>query len=157
MGVDNPELIQFDQALNNYTQKVGFVRLLHNTEITKYLEYNREDLQRLSPNECLEVAHLLIRESAFIQQQINQNNAKINWIDAKINKKTAEKWGEFDKYMPFEQKKMCTIQSDDSLMELYKTKLTLSTQNDLVLYIPTYLRALADNLQEISRSKRSKI
>lgn len=154
--VKNPELTKFENSLEIYNRKIGFTSLTHNPDIDRYMKCSREDLQRMSAGECLEVANLLIREATYIQQQINQNNAKINWIQARINKRTTEQWNDFDKYMPFEQKKMCAIQGDDSLLDLYKTYLTLSTQNELVLYIPTYLRALADNLLEISRVKRVK-
>jgi hypothetical protein len=155
--MEKPTIIeQLNHTTQSYFQRIGLSTIKHNSEVEKYLELSREDMSKLSANECVEIAHMLTRESLYLQQQINQNNSKIFWINAKIDATVAPRLNNYDKYMPHQSKKLCAIKDDDVLESLYKNLIQCQTQNELLAYLPTYIKNLSDTLIELSKIKRNK-
>jgi hypothetical protein len=146
--------VSTDQSINQYLEKVGLGAVTHNSSVPKYTELSQDELKRLSPNECTEIAYLLSREAFFIQKLINIHHARINTLHRKIDYLIAKKLGQYDPYMKYEQKKLCAIQDDDALQKMYEQIQEMQTKYELLLYIPTMLKNQTDTLVELSRVKR---
>ena len=143
-----------DEMLTAYSGKLGLGTMI-NQDVTKYLNITQEQLAKMSPDECMEAAFLLEREALFLQQEINNNQAQIDWITIRIKKTiTADVANYGGKYTPYEDRAVLAIKGNSYAAELdakaNKAKLNITKLN----YIPTHLKNIAATLTKCSFSKR---
>jgi hypothetical protein len=141
-------------SISQLYNRVGLGSSAHNSNIPKYLELSKEDLEKLSPTDCAEISYLLHRESIYIQKILNTNTATINRLNKKIDYLTINKLEKYNIYLKYEQKRLLAIKDSPELIELYTEVINRQTQNDAIMYIPNLLKNMAESLIEISRNKR---
>jgi len=113
------------------------------------------ELKKLTSFQCIEAAFILTREALYLQQQINQNHAKINYCNTHIDMEIKPLLDNYNKYLPYTQKRTNAINDNERTKKFAHIVLACHTQNELMSYLPTYLRALAETLIEFSKFKKT--
>ena len=83
-------LAKLDSVLDEYESSLGlpsFNDNFHDDTAKKYLQLTRNQIEKLTPDQCSEAALLLSSLAFHIQRSYNREIARINWAD-KILKST---------------------------------------------------------------------
>ena len=144
-----------EQALQYY-KGMGLPSLTVSHEADKYLHMNAQQMRALSRHECGEAAHFLLQECLYVQRQINQSKAKIDWCNAYIDSLICSTLSQFDRYVPKEIKRELAIKNNDTAIELNREVAKNTYDMNLISYVPTYLKSMSDvflKLQDIKRGE----
>lgn len=144
-----------EQNIREYLNKIKLGQLESSDEIQKYLSMNQEQLRRLSIEECNEIAFLLNKEALFIQKERNILNGKISWGNSTIDWIIVSRLSNYDKYIPYDAKRILAIKDDEYIKKLYGIVVQSQQYIESTTFITNQLKNLADNLVDLARSKRS--
>jgi hypothetical protein len=81
------ELQYWDDILDQYEQNLGlpeYAVSFASDEINTYLTMNRDSIEKLSPEDCAQIAYRLAQFSFHLQRSINREIARHNWSEEKI-------------------------------------------------------------------------
>ena len=151
------QMVQAESSLRKYLEKMNLESLQSSPEVCKYLNMNQEVLQKLSSQECLEGAHFLHIESAFIQKERNIQSGKISWANTTLNWIITKKLGDYDRFLPYEAKKILAVQENSYAQSLYMMIVQLQRMLDSTNFLPNQLNVIANTLMEIAKNKKGNI
>jgi hypothetical protein len=151
------QMVQVEVSLRKYLEKMNLECLQPSKESTKYLSMSQDVLQKLSSQECLEGAHLLHIESAYVQKERNVQAGKIAWANATLNWIITKKLGDYDRFLPFESKKILAVQENSYAQSLYTMITKLQRMLDSTNYLSQSLNNIASTLTELGKNKKGNI
>ena len=151
------QMVLAEESLRKHLEKMNLECLQPSKESTKYMTMSQDVLQKLSSQECLEGAHLLHIESAYIQKERNIQTGKIAWANATLNWIITKKLGDYDRFLPYEAKKILAVQENSYAQSLYMMITKLQRMLDSTNYLSQSLNNIASTLTELGKSKRGNI
>src|SRR5258708_1573069 len=86
---------KFDEALDKHDTSIGLVPSIFNDEVTPLLHMRREDISKLSADQCGENSYLLRQFGLHLQKSFNKEVAKVNWLDKKITEVICNEIGQY--------------------------------------------------------------
>lgn len=153
ISIEN-KLSQIESDCDNYLKSLG-VKIKHNPEFDKILEFNLDKLRLLDEEQCAEYATLAALYSLYIQTETNRHSRKLKWSNHNLDiviGKYSKNYG--DKFTKYEEKRagiICENQYASKLNEVIKeSTIYLESLN----FIARKIEAISNTLLELKRSKR---
>lgn len=152
-------LEKLDYSLEVYEESIG-LKGFTETDVSKFMSMNAEDLRKLSPEECVEGAYLLNQEALYVQHEINKYKAQLDWANSRINRAISKDVAQYSAgnskdYTPFEYKRINAIKGNSAAQPLQQVVDKAERIIARLSYIPNHLSKLASVLLDYRHNKMS--
>jgi len=157
MSKTSKEQVEYwDKILDEYESSVGLPKYTRDTlpedELNRYLTMNRDDLEKLTPSDCGEIAYRLSQFVFHLQRTINREIARYNWAEEEIKITIADEINNYKGY-GYVEKSLQAIKHNDKAHSLNQIKKYAKQRNDRLSYMANSLKNLSDILVSIQRNK----
>ena len=153
------ELNNWDKLLDEYEQSIGLSSyksdFVPESELNSYLSMNRDELEKLNPDDCAQISYRLAQFSFHIQRTINRELARYNWADETIKDTIADELNNYKGY-GYVEKAYQAIKHNDKAISLNKIKKYAKQRADRLSYLANGVKNLSDIVMSISKIKVSK-
>ena len=147
---------EWDDILDEYEKGIGLPAYeghqFSNDELEHYFSMDRKVLEKMTPQDCGEIAYRLGQFSFHIQRSINRELARLSWAEENIKEIIADEINTYKGY-GYLEKSMQAIKHNDSASALNKIKKYAKMRSDRLQYIANSIKNLSDILLNIQRSK----
>ena len=145
---------EVESLLLQYQKSLGIAPPLHTSDIGKYLNMTIEQIRKMSPEECAEASFAIAQQALYVQQETNKHNQRINWAKTNINMMVTQHIDQYgSKYTPFESRKILAIKDNEYTSKLYELATRAQQVVDMLAYVPSKIKFIADMLSEYKRTK----
>jgi len=152
------QLEYWDKILDEYENSIGLQTYKNNlfdtNEINSYLSMNRDELEKLVPEDCAQISYRLAQFSFHIQRTINREIARYNWAEEIIKETIADEINTYKGY-GYLEKSLQAIKHNDKAISLNKIKTYAKQRSDRLQYLANNIKNLSDILMSIQRIKFS--
>jgi len=135
-------------ALPEYTQTYG----VSEQEINNYLTMSRDEIEKLSPEDCAQISYRLAQFAFHVQRTINREIARQNWADESIKETIADEINNYKGY-GYIEKSLQAIKHNEKAQSLNNIKKFAKQRSDRLSYIANSLKNLSDIMLSIQRAK----
>lgn len=146
----------WDTILDEYEQSIGFEKYksdaFSETELQSYLTMNRDVLEKLTPEDCAQIAYRLAQFSFHVQRTLNREIARLNWSEETIKDVIAEEINNYKGY-GYMEKSLQAIKNNDKASALNKIKKYAKQRSDRLQYLAGNIKNLSDILLSIQKIK----
>lgn len=146
----------WDSVLDEYESTIGLDKynpnIFQNEELQKYLCMNRDELEKLTSEDCYQIAYRLSQFAFHIQRTINREIARINWAEETIKECICDEVNNYKGY-GYIEKATQAIKHNDKAASLNKIKKYAKQRSDRLYFLSTNIKNLSDILINISKSK----
>ncbi len=149
------KLEEIEQRIDEYSEQLKLSSITPSEDTAKYINLSREDINKLTADECHEAYYSLCKEALCIQYHANLLKTKINWATSCIDFMVADKLSSYDQYTPSAQKRILAIKENSAALKLQEFITNSQLKYNLIAYLPEQLKNIADSLKEIGRGKRN--
>lgn len=143
-----------EEALDEYEQKIGLPAFVENAiedDVRKYISMNRTQMEKLSVEDCAEIALLLGGFSFHLQRCLNREIARVGWADSRLKKlisgKENQYRGSWDSQ--FQQ----AIKGDDFAKDLLRLKNYAQQRVDRLTFLATSIKNMRDDFKNLQMAK----
>ena len=121
-------------------------------ELNEYLTMNRSMLEKLTPDDCGEIAYRLSQFGFHIQRTLNREIARYNWSDEKIKEVIADEINNYKGY-GYIEKSLQAIKHNEKAYALNTIKRYAKQRMDRLSYLANNIKNLSDIIISIQRNK----
>lgn len=150
------ELQYWDSVLDEYESSIGMSPYIDDNmpsdELNQYLTMNRNAIEKLTPDDCGEIAYRLSQFSFHIQRTINREIARYNWSDEKIKEIIADDLNNYKGY-GYVEKSLQAIKNNEKANSLNQIKRYAKQRIDRLSYIANGLKNLSDVIISVQKNK----
>jgi hypothetical protein len=151
------ELHHWDKILDEYENGIGMPSYTSNggiseEEINTYLSMSRDQIEKLSPEDCAQIAYRLTQFSFHVQRTINREIARLNWSEEVIKETIADEINEYKGY-GYIEKSYQAIKHNEKASALQNIKKYAKQRIDRLSYIANNLKNLSDIMLSIQKTK----
>lgn len=150
------EIKYWDDILDEYEQSIGLSSyqndLLPADELNQYLTMSRDMIEKLSPEDCAQIAYRLGQFSFHIQRTVNREIARYNWADETLKDVIADEINNYKGY-GYVEKSMQAIKHNDKAQSLNSIKKYAKQRSDRLSYIANSVKNLSDILLAVQKTK----
>ena len=149
------QMEKLDAALDEYETKVGLSGFSetheHESEVKKYMSMSREQMERLSLEDCAQAAILLAGFSFHLQRCFNRETARAKWAGNKIKSlisgKEAQYRGSWDSQ--YAQ----AVNENSHTKDLLRLKNYAEQRAERLTYLATSVKNVGDLVVNLQRAK----
>jgi len=153
------ELSNWDKLLDEYETSIGLATYkqdaLPESELGYYLSMSRDELEKLTPEDCGAISYRLAQFSFHVQRTINRELARYNWAEETIKETIADQINNYKGY-GYLEKSYQAIKHNDKASSLNKIKKYAKQRADRLSYLANGIKNLSDILSSVSKIKVSK-
>jgi hypothetical protein len=153
------ELQDWDVLLDEYENQLGLPKynpgVLCEQELNGYLTMSRDELEKLTPEDCGQISYRLGQFSFHIQRTINREIARHNWADENTKAAIADDINNYKGYGYIEKSNQA-IKHNDKAQALNKIKIYAKQRTDRLSYLANSIKNLSDILLSIQKIKSTK-
>lgn len=151
------EVQYWDSILDEYEKSLGLSKYSesHNfteTELNDYLGMSRDAIEKLTPEDCAQIAYRLAQYAFFIQRTINREQARHNWADESIKEVIADEINNYKGY-GYVEKSLQAIKHNDRATGLNNIKKYAKQRIDRLAYLATNIKNLSDVIMAVQKNK----
>lgn len=150
------EIQHWDTLLDQYEQNLGLPlyseALFSDQELQHYLSMSRDVLEKLTPEQCGEIAYRLGQFSFHIQRTINRENARFNWAEETIKEIIANDINNYKGY-GYVEKSLQAIKNNSKASSINKIKKYAKQRSDRLCYLANGIKNLSDIIISIQKNK----
>jgi len=150
------ELQYWDTILDEYESSMGMPSYAEDSmpseELNEYLTMNRSMLEKLTPDDCGEIAYRLSQFGFHIQRTLNREIARYNWSDEKIKEVIADEINNYKGY-GYVEKSLQAIKHNEKAYALNTIKRYAKQRMDRLSYLANNIKNLSDIIISIQRNK----
>lgn len=150
------DVAYWDSILDEYENSIGMStyvpEALSSSELNTYLVMSRDELEKLNPEDCAQIAYRLGQFSFHIQRSINRELARYNWADETIKELISDEINNYKGY-GYVEKAYQAIKHNDKATSLNNIKKYAKQRSDRLSYLANNLKNLSDILLSIQRNK----
>lgn len=147
---------EWDKVLDEYEQGIGISKYVSNSlpedELNVYFQMSRDQIEKLTPDDCGQIAYRLGQFALHIQRSINRELARMNWAEETIKEVIADEVNEYKGY-GYIEKSIQAIKHNERASSLNKIKKYAKQRSDRLQYIANSIKNLSDIMLSISRTK----
>lgn len=144
-----------DKILDSYKQKVGLpAAAVHDFNTAKYFNMSRDELHRLSIEDCAEAVFLLNSLAYHVQMEYNQQLSTHNWATRAAKKQVVNKLNNY--YGRWDQQELAAIKDDSHASDLDKVARESQIRMDSINFAASAIRFLSDTLINLQKAKLGK-
>lgn len=135
-------------AMPKYSAQYGVTE----QEINQYLTMNRNEIEKLTPEDCAQISYRLAQFSFHLQRTINREIARLNWADESVKETIADEINNYKGY-GYIEKSLQAIKHNDKASALNSIKKYAKQRIDRLSYIANNIKNLSDILLNIQKIK----
>jgi hypothetical protein len=150
------QLEKWDKILDEYESSVGlsaFSGSYINNEAKKLLNMNRNEIEKLSPQDCAASALILNELSFHVQRAYNREIARVNWAEQTVKEVVANEVSNYKGYS-YQERLFQAIKNNEHARTLSKIKKYAKQRSDRLSFLSSGLNNRADIFLSIQRAKR---
>jgi hypothetical protein len=145
---------KIEQVLDQYERSVGLTQYqetAQNTEVERYLNMTREQMEKLDPESCAIAAITLSSFAFHLQRSCNREVARMNWADNVLKEMIS---GRETQYRgSWESQFHQAIKEDNYAASVAKIKTYAKLRIDRLNYLSNSVKHLADLFTNMQRAK----
>jgi hypothetical protein len=150
------EIKYWDDVLDEYENSIGLSPYqndaLSSDELNQYLTMNRDIIEKLSPEDCAQIAYRLGQFSFHIQRTINREIARYNWAEETIKETIADEINNYKGY-GYVEKSGQAIKHNDKATSLNNIKKYAKQRSDRLSYLANGIKNLSDIILSVQKTK----
>lgn len=150
------ELQYWDTILDEYEKSISFPiyspSSLAESELNEYLTMNRDSLEKLSPEDCAQIAYRLGQFAFHIQRTLNREIARHNWSDETIKETIADEINNYKGY-GYIEKSLQAIKHNDKAQSLNSIRKYAKQRIDRLSYLANCVKNLSDIILSVQKTK----
>lgn len=151
------QVAEWDRILDDYELNIGLGKYNENhsfasEELNEYFSMSRDGIEKLTPEDCAQIALRLAQYSLFLQRTINREIARHNWAEESIKESIADEINSYKGY-GYIEKSIQAIKHNDKASGLNKIKKYAKQRIDRLSYISNNIKNLSDILIMVQKTK----
>lgn len=147
---------EWDRVLDEYESSIGLNTYASNTfveeELNSYLIMTRDQVEKLTPEDCAQISYRLAQFAFHIQRTVNRELARYNWAEETIKEVIADEINNYKGY-GFIEKSIQAIKHNDGASALNKIKKYAKQRSDRLSYLSNNIKNLSDIMLSIQKTK----
>jgi hypothetical protein len=153
------DLQHWDKVLDEYEKSISLPEYAQSygvseQEMNTYLTMSRDEIEKLSPEDCAQISYRLGQFAFHVQRTINREIARQNWAEESIKETIADEVNNYKGY-GYIEKSLQAIKHNDKAQSLSSIKKYAKQRSDRLSYIANSLKNLSDIMLSIQRAKVS--
>jgi len=149
------QLSKLEEVLRKYEEGIGLPPAPENDEAEFFLSLKKDQLRKLSAEECGEGAYLLKQRAYHIQRSLNIETSHLNWSESKIREAIAGAVGKCPGYSYEERRAVAVTPANNHYAhKLECIKVQIQLRLDRLNYLANRLSEMARALEELQQTKR---
>jgi len=151
------DLQYWDTILDEYESSISLPKYathygVTEQEVNQYLSMSRDEIEKLSPEDCAQISYRLAQFAFHIQRTVNREMARFNWADETIKETIADEVNNYKGY-GFIEKSLQAIKHNDKATALNNIKKYAKQRIDRLSYIANGTKNLSDIMMSIQKTK----
>lgn len=150
------EIAYWDAILDEYEQSIGLPQYNNDAlpadELNTYLTMSRDSIEKLSPEDCAQIAYRLSQFSFHIQRTLNRELARYNWAETTVNDTIADEINNYKGY-GFVEKSLQAIKHNDKASSLSNIKKYAKQRADRLSYLANGINNLSTIILSVQKTK----
>lgn len=147
---------EWDRVLDEYEKGIGLGQYNHSlipeNELQLYLSMNRDEIEKLTPDDCIQISLRLGQFSFHVQRSINREISRMNWADDSIKEVIADEINNYKGY-GYAEKSLQAIKHNDKASNLNKIRKYAKQRSDRLQYLANGIKNLSDIMLSVSKTK----
>lgn len=150
------EIVYWDKILDEYENSIGLP--VYNTlginelEFNNYLNMSRDEIEKLTPEDCGAIALRLNQFSFYTQRTINREQARYDWAEDTIKDIIADEINNYKGY-GYIEKSSQAIKHNDRASSLEKIKKYAKQRINRLSYLSNSINNMSNTLINIQKLK----
>jgi hypothetical protein len=144
---------KLDSALDGFEQKVGLPDYEPDNEVHRYLNMKRNELEKLTPDECGEAAFLLRKFAFHLQRAYGRETARVKFLDRQIRKTVASEVSQY-RAPSADERRDLAIKGNEHARELARHRDFHEAKMDRLAFLSNCVGQMAGSLDELQATKR---
>jgi len=145
-----------DQVLDEYEGQIGLSKFqeqsAHNIE--PYLQMTRERIEKLTSEDCAEIAVLLGSFSFYLQRCYNRELSRVHWAEDTLKSIIAGREQQYSGSWNSQYHQ--AIKEDAYANKMFKLKIYAQQRVDRITFLSTSIKHLCDLLTNLQRARNLK-
>jgi hypothetical protein len=113
---------------------------------------NRDMIEKLTPEDCAQIAYRLGQYSFHLQRTVNRELARYNWAEETIKELISDEINNYKGY-GYIEKASQAIKHNDRAQSLNNIKKYAKQRSDRLSYLANGIKNLSDILMSVQRTK----
>lgn len=148
---------EWDKVLDEYEKSIGLGSYLSNTqfdeeELNNYFTMSRDYIEKITPEDCAQIAYRLAQYGFFLQRTLNREIARHNWAEETTKETIADEINNYKGY-GFVEKSLQAIKHNDKAHALNKIKKYAKQRMDRLSYLANNIKNLSDVILAVQKTK----
>jgi hypothetical protein len=150
------EIQHWDSVLDEYEKSIGLPQYadesIPSSEINEYLTMNRDAIEKLTPEDCSQIAYRLSQFAFHTQRTLNRELARHNWAEENIKECIADELNNYKGY-GYLEKAAQAIKHNERATKLNKIKNYAKQRADRLSYLAGNIKNLSDIILSVQKTK----
>lgn len=151
------ELQYWDKILDEYEKSISLPDYSTTNgsieqEINEYLTMSRDQIEKLSPEDCAQIAYRLAQFAFHIQRTANREIARYNWAEESIKEIIADDINNYKGY-GYIEKSTQAIKHNEKAQAINNIKKFAKQRSDRLSYIANSIKNLSDIIMSVQKTK----
>ena len=150
-------LDQIDNGLDAYESNLGlgsYAGDFHHQSVKQYMNMPRQQMEKLTVDECAEAALLLGGFSFYLQRSYNREIARVNWASSNLKRMMSGR--ELQYKGSWDSQYYQAIREDGYALKLESIKTYAQQSADRLTYLASSVKNLSDLFVNLQRAKISR-
>lgn len=150
-------LDQIDKVLDEYESNLGlgsYAGDFHDQSVKQYMSMPRQQMEKLTVDECAEAALLLGGFSFYLQRSYNREIARVNWASSNLKRMMSGR--ELQYKGSWDSQYYQAIREDGYALKLESIKTYAQQRADRLTYLASSVKNLSDLFVNLQRAKISR-
>ena len=149
---------QIDSVLDEYESNLGLPSYsgdFHDQSVKRYMGMPRQQMEKLTVEECAEAALLLGGFSFYLQRSYNREIARVNWASSSLKRMMSGKESQYQG--SWDSQYYQAVKQDGYACKLDSIRVYAQQRADRLTYLASSVKNLSDLFVNLQRAKISKI
>ena len=145
-----------DKALDEYEKSCGLPMIKSpgtEDELNTYLTMNRDEMEKLTPENCAEISARLAQFAFYLQRLHNREKARHIWAHQELTSMIAKEVANYDKYMKFDIKVASIIKENSYASSLQKIITYAEQRTQRLELMALSMKNLSDSISNVRQAK----
>jgi len=151
------EIQYWDKILDDYEKTLSLPEYgsgcsVPEAEINNYLSMSRNEIEKLNPEDCAQIAYRLSQFGFYLQRSLNREIARHNWAEDTAKMVVSEELNNYKGY-GYIEKFYQAVKNNEKASSLHKIQKYAKQRMDRLSYLANNLKNLSDIMLSIQRNK----
>lgn len=150
------DMEKWDSLLDEYEKSLGLPKYIPNNlpedELQNYISMQRNEIEKLTKDDCAEIMVRLVQFSFHIQRSLNREISRYNWADDYIKEVIADELNNYKGY-GYNEKSIQAIKHNDKASSLNNIRRYAKQRVDRLSYLANCIKNLSEAIQNVQINK----